>query len=165
MKRRRTTALALAGVLLLASAACGGGDKVGEAFEDFEGEKGGDRIGEIASTPKPKASKAPAAAKKAATPAPQQTTKPAAAKQSVVDVKINKDGFDPTTARVTQGSTVKVTNVDAAPHTYTSSDATYDTGSVAPGQSKTFVASSAGTFQMEDRTRNWIIGSLEVSPQ
>ena len=163
--KRVGTLFIVAMLVVLGGAACGGGDKVGEAFEDFEGEQGNGRIGEVEATEKPTA--APPAAKKAATPKPAAATpKPAEEKPvEAIEVKITSAGFDPTSARVTQGSTVKVTNTDSAAHTYTASDATYDTQQIAPGTSKSFQASKAGTFQMEDRTRNWIIGTLEVVPR
>jgi plastocyanin len=150
-------------VLLAGLGACGGGEKVGEAFEEFEGEKGGERIGEVVDTPTPKP-KGPAtnAGPAAPTPAPKA---PEAPKAQGITIKITSGGFDPTAARVVQGSPVNVTNTDSAAHTYTSADATYDTGSVAPGQTKSFTASKPGSFQIEDRTRNWIIGSLDVVPR
>jgi plastocyanin len=159
--------LGVALVVAMLFGACGGGDRVGEAFEDFEGGKGDSRIGDVSETAKPKATAKAAGGSggTTATAAPKQSTpKPAAAAEpdAGIEVRITSGGFDPTAARVVKGSTVKVTNVDTAPHTYTSSDATYDTGSIPPGQSKTFQVSSTGSFQMEDRTRNWIIGSLEV---
>jgi plastocyanin len=156
---RGVRALGIVVIALFAFGACGGGDKVGDAFKDFKGDKSGQRIGDVTDTPtpKPKAGTNPEPA--AETPAPAATEAP---KAQGIDVKITSAGFDPTASRVVQGSTVNVTNTDGAAHTYTSSDATYDTGSVGPGQTKSFQASKPGTFQIEDRTRNWIIGSLEV---
>lgn len=147
-------------VFAIVFAACGGGEKVGSAFKEFKGGKAGERIGELQNSPSPKPKIGGAASTAVKTPAP--TPKPAAQQQSSLNVQITATGFNPTAARVLQGSTVKVTNVDNKPHTYTSSDATYDTGSLGPGQSKVFTASVPGSFQIEDRTRNWILGSLEV---
>jgi plastocyanin len=159
----RVLGIALVALLaLFALGACGGGDKVGEAFKDFKGDKSGGRIGDVTDTPTPKPKGGTNPGPAAKTPAPAATDAP---KPQGITVKITSAGFDPTTARVAQGSTVTVTNTDAAAHTYTSSDATYNTESLAPGQTKSFVASKTGTFQMEDRTRNWIIGSLEVVPR
>jgi plastocyanin len=156
---RALRTFALATVVLLAFAACGGGEKVGEAFKGFKGDKGGQRIGDVQQTPTPKPAVSGVPAAK--TPVPVQKQPPP--QQSIaLQVKITASGFDPTAARVIQGSNVKVTNTDNLAHTYTSHDATYDSGSLAPGQSVTFAASTPGSFQMEDRTRNWIIGSLEV---
>lgn len=175
---RQGRKLVAVAVCMLAFAACGGGEKVGSAFEDFEGEGAGDRIGDVAATPTPKpkantdggqAAARTAAPQRTAAPAqpkaqaPKATPKPAAQQpSSSITVKITAGGFDPTAARVSKGSVVTVTNTDSAAHTYTSSDGTYDTGQLAPGQSKNLVAGTGGSFQMEDRTRNWIIGTLEV---
>lgn len=159
--RTRFGSFAIAAAVIFGVAACGGGEKVGEQFEEFEGEDGGARLGEVERTPK---STAAAAAPKA-TPgaaAPARTKAPAAQAPSTT-VRITSEGFDPTVVRVAQGSTIEVTNTHTAPHSYTSSDnVTYDTGLLQPGATKTFVASKAGRFQMEDRSRNWIIGELEV---
>jgi plastocyanin len=157
--KRGSRRFAFVALLFVGLAACGGGEKVGEAFKDFKGGKSGDRIGELAQTPKPKAKPGQ---KATATSGPAQPNATEAPKQEGLNVKITSAGFDPTAARVFKGSAVTVTNTDASPHTYTSSDATYDSGTLQPGQSKIFDATVTGTFQMEDRTRNWIIGSLEV---
>ena len=167
--------LLVLGLMLVTLAACGGGEKVGEAFEEFEGNEAGERIGGLESTPSPKpAAKpqqtqaAPASQPTPAAPAqPKQTAPPqqAAPPASTVDVKITSGGFDPTALRVTHGATIKVTNTDSQAHTYTAvagDSVVYDTGSLAAGQSKSFVANTAGKFQVEDRSRPWIIGSLEV---
>jgi plastocyanin len=162
--RRKLGSVAIATALVFGAVACGGGEKVGEQFEDFEGQGGNDRLGEIERTPKPttKAGKT-AAPGAAATAAPAKT---AAAPSSVSTVKITSAGFDPTELRnVVQGSTVKVTNTDSAAHSYTSSDnVTYDTKMIPAGGSASFVANKVGRFQMEDRSRNWIVGAIEVVP-
>jgi len=155
--------VAVAAACFLALTACGGGSKVGSAFKNFQGQQAGQRVGALASSPTPTL-KAPAGQPRSQhAAAPAATQKPAAAAQpSALSVQITASGFDPTAARVYQGSLITVKNVDRQPHSYTASDITYDTGMLAPGQSKTFPASVAGKFQINDRSRNWIIGSLEV---
>lgn len=151
--------MAIVWISFIAFAACGGGEKVGEQFEEFEGGKAGERIGEFQETPtpKPKQDAGPAAAPTG----PAATKEPE--KKSQLTVQITSAGFDPTRAGpIFTNSTVTVVNVDSAAHTYTSSDGTYDTGQIAPGQSVNFIVDTAGSFQMEDRTRNWIQGTLEV---
>lgn len=155
--------LALAAAFLLALAACGGGQKVGEAFEEFEGGEAGERLGglERTPTPEPRDDNGGGQQQQQTTPPPQQTPPPPQA----VDVQITNQGFNPTALRVTLGATIKVTNVDSQPHSYTAvagNSVVYDTGSLAGGQSKTFSADKAGQYQIEDRSRNWILGSLEV---
>lgn len=158
--------LAVATAVLVALAACGGGEKVGEALEEFEGGEAGERLGGLERTPTP----APdddgghQQQQQQETPPPRQTQPPAAA----VEVQITSEGFNPTAVRVGQGATVKVTNVDSQAHTYTvisGNSVVYDTGSLSAGQSKSIVADKAGQYQVEDRSRNWIIGSLEVIPR
>jgi len=158
---RAWRAFAAASVLMLALAGCGGGEKVGSAFKDFKDtNKGGDRIGEVTDSPTPKP-KSGGGSAPAATEAPQEQPK-STPQASTLTVKITTAGFDPTAARVVKGSNITVTNTDSAAHTYTASDGTYDSGSLGAGQSTTFKAGTPGSFQMEDRTRNWIIGSLQV---
>jgi len=152
--------IAVLGLILLAPA-CGGGTKVGTAFKNFQGQQAGQRLGNEA-TPAPSAKAAAATAapvvQHRATPRPTV----AAQQQSALTIQITAGGFNPTTVRVYSGSLITVTNVDSSPHSYTSSDATYDTGMLAPHQSKTFTANASGNFQIEDKSRNWIIGSLQV---
>jgi plastocyanin len=135
---------------------------VGSAFKNFQGEKAGQRVGTEASpTPKPAAGAHPASHPTAAPVNRSAATKPPQ-QASALTVKITASGFDPTAARVYQGSLVTVTNTDSTAHSYTSADLTYDTGMLGPGQSKGFTTTALGKFQMTDKSRNWIIGSLEV---
>jgi plastocyanin len=159
--RQGLRAVAILASFFVLFAGCGGGNKVGSAFKNFKGQQAGQRIGESTPAPTVKA-KAAATAAPVATVAPRQPVKTAAPQQSSLTIQITSSGFNPTAARVYQGSLITVTNTDAQPHSYTSSDGTYDTGMLAAHQSKTFTAGTAGSFQINDRSRNWIIGSLDV---
>lgn len=157
---KRVAAVAFAAAFVCA--ACGGGTKVGSAFKNFQGQQGGQRLGAlVTATPKP-APGSHAAAQPKTAPANRPAPTKAPAEQSALTVRITASGFDPTAARVFGGSIITVTNTDSAPHSYTSSDLTYDTGMLSPGQSKALTANTLGNFQMTDKSRNWIIGSLQV---
>ena len=69
---------------------------------------------------------------------------PAFAADHVVTIKGMK--FAPAELQVAVGDTVTFTNEDAAPHTATASDGSFDTGRLSRGQSATVTIESAGTF-------------------
>jgi plastocyanin len=78
----------------------------------------------------------------AATTAPAGTAPAAGA----ATVTIDNFAFDPQSSTFKVGQTVTVVNKDSAPHTWTSSDGGFDTGTIQPGKSGTVTLSKAGTF-------------------
>lgn len=54
--------------------------------------------------------------------------------------------FAPANLTVAVGDTVTFTNMDAAPHTATANDGSFDTGRLNRGESATVTINSAGTF-------------------
>lgn len=153
MRRHKLLALALA--FVLAFSACGGGETVGEQFEGFEeGEGGGTGRFELANTPTP----APAAETEGpqATEAPQETEAPA------LVVEITGEGYDPTKGRIFVNTVLEVRNTDDVPHTYTDSNLVFDSGEIQPGGVWRYTPTALGTHQINDKTRTWVIGSLEV---
>lgn len=66
---------------------------------------------------------------------------------SVAELSI--DSFSLESVTVSPGATVTVINNDSAPHTATANDRSFDTGTIAPGGSATFVApTQPGTYQL-----------------
>lgn len=61
-------------------------------------------------------------------------------------VKILNFKFDPPTIEVAAGDTITFTNEDAAPHTATANDDSFDTGTLNKGESATVTIAAAGTF-------------------
>jgi plastocyanin len=61
---------------------------------------------------------------------------------------------------VQAGSTVTVMNTDTTTHTVAADDKSFDTGDIAPGTSKTFVAPKAGTYKFHCNVHNYMQGSL-----
>jgi plastocyanin len=61
-------------------------------------------------------------------------------------VVIDGTAFAPATVTVQQGDRVVWQNKDPFPHTATSRDGGFDSKSIAPGKSFTFVAANKGTF-------------------
>jgi plastocyanin len=69
---------------------------------------------------------------------------PAFAADHAVEIKGMK--FNPASLEVAVGDTVTFTNNDAAPHTGTALDGSFDTGKLAKGASGTVTIAAAGTF-------------------
>jgi plastocyanin len=67
-----------------------------------------------------------------------------AAAEFAVDIQGMK--FVPAQLSVAPGDTITFTNRDAAPHTATANDGSFDTGRLARGQSATVTIGAAGTF-------------------
>jgi plastocyanin len=72
--------------------------------------------------------------------------------------------FSPDRITVAPGATVKVTNRDMTTHTLTATKGGFDTGSVGPGQTKTFTAPmKPGTYPYICSIHQYMTGSLVVS--
>jgi plastocyanin len=71
-------------------------------------------------------------------------TAPAFAADHAVEIK--DMAFSVPALEVAVGDTVTFTNADAAPHTATATDGSFDTGELTQGQSATITISQAGTF-------------------
>ena len=59
-------------------------------------------------------------------------------------VEIKGFKFSPATVEIAVGDTVTFTNADSAPHTGTALDGSFDTGTLASGQSATVTIGAAG---------------------
>jgi amicyanin len=71
---------------------------------------------------------------------------PAASLAADHAVSISGMKFDPPKLEVAVGDTITFTNQDAAPHTATANDGSFDTGRLSRGQSATVTIGAAGTF-------------------
>lgn len=75
------------------------------------------------------------------------STPPADGSASTAELSI--DSFTLESVTVSPGATVTVVNNDVAPHTATAEDGSFDSGTIDPGGSATFVAPTApGTYQI-----------------
>ena len=61
------------------------------------------------------------------------------------------------------GATVTVMNTDTTTHTVAADDKSFDTGDIAAGASKTFVAPKAGTYPFHCNIHNYMKGTLTVT--
>lgn len=61
------------------------------------------------------------------------------------------------------GTTVVVTNDDSATHTWTATDGSFDSGSLAPGASFEFTFTEAGTFEYVCNFHPTMTGSITVT--
>ena len=78
-------------------------------------------------------------------PEASSTTTQATAGPEGPTITMKSFAFEPAELRVHVGDTVTVSNEDAATHTWTADDGSFDSGELAPGATKTQVFSAAGT--------------------
>jgi plastocyanin len=87
--------------------------------------------------------------------APSESTEPtggagtgteAQAPVEAAKVDIREFAYEPVTVTVRAGGTVEWVNADAAPHTATADDGSFDTGSLAKGDKGKVTLDKAGTF-------------------
>ncbi len=138
------------GALLLLSA-CGGGTPSAAAST---------------ATPTTPAS-TPATAPPTPTPTLAPKATPAAGTSQTVMIITNSDGsfgFSPALLTIKPGTTVTWKNVSLAPHTVTSDDGTtFDSGTVAVGQSFQFKFTAAGTFTYHCNIHPYMKATIVVS--
>jgi len=83
-------------------------------------------------------------------------------KSTTIDIK--NFAFSPSTTTVSPGATVTVVNQDQVTHTLTSTKGSFNTGDIAPGQSKTFTApNTAGNYPYICSIHQYMTGTLTVS--
>lgn len=78
------------------------------------------------------------------------------------DVAIAGFAFSPETIKVALGDTITWTNADAAGHTATADDGSFDTGTIGSGSSKSATFSTAGTFAYHCRIHRAMTGTVVV---
>jgi plastocyanin len=71
-----------------------------------------------------------------------------ATQTAAATVVIDDFAFSPANATFRVGQTVTVTNKDTAPHTWTSAEGGFDTGTLKPGETGTVTLKKAGTFNV-----------------
>jgi len=77
-------------------------------------------------------------------------------------VAIEGFAFSPQSVTVNVGDTVTWTNGDAAPHTATAGDGSFDTGTISQGQSGSATFDTAGTFAYICEIHPTMTGTVEV---
>jgi plastocyanin len=78
-------------------------------------------------------------------------------------VTISNFMFSPMTEAVAPGATVKVVNKDAVTHTLTAMGGQFDTGDIAPGQTKTFTApAKPGSYHYICNIHQYMMGTIRV---
>jgi plastocyanin len=89
---------------------------------------------------------------------------PAAARSGHVTVSISNYAFAPATIVVTAGTKVTFTNHDQTAHTATSTTSGFDSGTVAPGQSRTVALGRPGTYAYVCQFHPFMHGVVIVRP-
>jgi len=77
-------------------------------------------------------------------------------------VKLSGLRFEPQSLKVHVGDRIQWLNDDIVPHTATAKDQSFDSGDIAAGQSWTFIARKAGTFDYACRYHPMMAGRLVV---
>ncbi len=78
-------------------------------------------------------------------------------------ITISNFMFDPMSASVAPGATIKVTNKDAVAHTLTATGGQFDTGDIAGGATKTFTApKTPGTYHYICNIHQYMMGTIVV---
>ena len=75
---------------------------------------------------------------------------------------INSWGFTPPEVAVSVGQSVTWKNAGSIPHTATATGGQFDTGNLAPGESKTITMATAGTFAYQCTPHPWMKGTVIV---
>lgn len=100
----------------------------------------------------------------AATGAPSGPATTAGGGLAASTIDIKNFAFSPKSLTVAPGATVTVTNQDAVAHTITAMQGGFNTGDIAPGQSKTFTApNAAGRYTYICSIHQYMTGMLTVS--
>jgi len=77
-------------------------------------------------------------------------------------VKVYMFAFEPDTLTVKAGTRITFTNHDMTAHTATALNEAFDTGTIAPGQSKTIVVRKAGTYRYHCLFHEFMTGTIKV---
>lgn len=85
------------------------------------------------------------------------------AADAAAGVTIQNFSFVPASVTVPAGATITWTNQDAAPHTATSVDNSFDTGTLKQGQSATLTFSKPGTFNYICSIHPFMKGTITVT--
>lgn len=174
--------------LVLALGACSGGASVGDEVDVGQG-AGGDRLsvdGDATTTTNADPSQSPSGPDtdgssgdggsprpaEPPTTAPTQQPPPTSATTTTVaiadfEITIHPDTsgqpqFEPSQARVFEGTLVRWTNVDSEPRSVVASDGAFDSGEIPPGETFEYHATALGRFDYSDGTRPYAVATLEV---
>lgn len=96
-------------------------------------------------------------------PAPSPSPEPSPAPTAtVVEVEVSNFKFVPETVTVSPGTTVTWTNADSAPHTATSREDVFDSGSMSKGDTFSYTFGQTGTNQYYCTIHPYMEGTVIV---
>src|SRR5215211_5108112 len=87
----------------------------------------------------------------------------AGAQGKTMPVSIKNFAFNPPNTTVSAGTTVTWVNNDQVPHTPTANDGAFDSGTLQPGQSYSFVFDKPGTYAYHCNIHPDMTGTITVS--
>jgi plastocyanin len=114
-------------------------------------------------TASPEPSPTHAASVLTASTAPAASPRPTAPSGSTLALTIQTYMFMPAHPSIHVGDSIRVTNRDAAPHTFTDKGGSFDTGQLGQNASKTLRFTRAGTFSFLCTVHPFMTGTLTVS--
>lgn len=174
MSRRTPRPIALAWIVALGLAACGGEESVGDEsvlqFDQDDSAAFGATTTAPTETTLLTATTVPpgveAEVTTTTTAAAQEatTTLPPEQQEVSVEVRIldNSPYFDPSRSAVPVGGKIRFVNAGNATFNIVSDTGAFDSGPIAPGAVWIFDANTPGTFNYSDGTRPYAVGSFQV---
>jgi hypothetical protein len=158
-------------VLLLLTAACGSGQKVGnEDLLNFQEQKNAQRLGEATPAPTPGASAGALTVGSQPTPPPRPKATPPKVQYFDVTLVANSPFYKPGNAlTIRVGVTLRVTNVDKTPErssgrSFTDQAGSFNSGILKPGQSWTHTFTQPAQYEVVDQGLTFATARLQVSP-
>ena len=94
-------------------------------------------------------------------PTAVSTTEPSVQNQSQIEIK--NFSFSPASTTVKVGTTIKWTNNDSAPHTITSDNGVFGSGTLDPGQTFSFAFKQTGSFPYHCSIHTYMQGKVTVT--
>jgi plastocyanin len=167
---RRVVRLALMVAFVVAVAACGGKDKVGDqGVLNFDQQAQGQRLGAttttaVATTLIPAdATTTPGGGLGETTTAPPTTAAPAQQEVSVEIVMTDSSPwFTPSVAQVPAGGTVRFRNSGTKPYQVRGDQNEFDSGPIEPGAVYIYTATASGSINYHDPNRPFAGGEIQV---
>ena len=157
-------------IVVAAVAGCSDKNKVGQGINTDNRQKAGDGFDASTTTTAPGTTKAttattaPAAVvtTAAAVKATTTTKAPVTTTIPTVQAQVNASSFEPQNLRVFVNQSFTYTNADSSPRGIRAKGGQFKSPDLAPGATWTYAIPTAGTYEIEDSTRPFVVGNIVV---